>query len=339
LPKATPGQVGIDATKLAAIDSIAYAGIEAGAFPGAVVLAAKDGKIFYEKAFGKYSYDTPEKVTLNSVYDLASVTKICATTISIMKLVGEGKVKLNKTLGTYLPWVKKSDKKNLTIENILLHQAGLVSFIPFSRETIDKEGRPLPGIYQTQQSDDFNIRVAEKLYMKNEWVDTIYKRILDSKLGPADKYIYSDNDFIFLGKIVEAVSGMPLNEYVAKHFYIPMGLTSTGFMPREFLDTNLVAPVEFERSFRLQHLRADVHDPGAAMFGGVAGHAGLFGTAENLAALLQMLLDEGKFNGVQYLDPEVINLFTAYNSSISRRGLGFDKPEKDRTQSRNPYPA
>lgn len=339
LLKVSPEEAGMDAGKLAAIDSIAYAGIEGGAFPGAVVLAAKDGKIFYEKAFGKYNYDTPEKVTLNTIYDMASVTKICATTIAIMKLVGEGKVKLNKTLGTYLPWVRKSDKKKLSIENILLHQAGLVAYIPFYKETIDENGKPLASLYRSVKSDEFSVRVAEKLYLRNDWVDTIYKRILTSNPGPQNKYIYSDNDFIFLGKVVEAVSGLPLDEYAAKNFYIPMGLSSTGFKPREKFDTNRVAPTEFEKIFRQQHLHADVHDPGAAMFGGVAGHAGLFSTVEDLSAILQMILDGGNFKGVQYLDPKVIKLFTAYNSTISRRGLGFDKPEKDIANSKDPYPA
>ena len=339
LPRVTPGDVGINAAKLAAIDSIAYAGIEAGAFPGAVVLAAKDGKIFYEKAFGKMNYDTPEKVTLNTIFDMASVTKICATTISIMKLNGEGKIKLNKTLGTYLPWLRKTDKKNLTLEDVLLHQAGLVAWIPFFRETLDTSGKPLPNLYQTEKSDKYSVRVAEKLYLRNDWVDTMYRRIAKSKLGPLNNYIYSDNDFILLGKIVEQVSGMPLDKYVARNFYTPMGLTSTGYKPREKFDTNRIAPTEYEKTFRLQHLHGDVHDPGAAMFGGVAGHAGLFSTAENLAAIFQMLLDGGVYKGKRYLDSNIINLYTAYNSSISRRGLGFDKPQKDMTNDRHPYPA
>lgn len=339
LPFAAPAEVGMNASKLSAIDSITLAGIEAGAFPGAVVLAAKDGKIFYERAFGKYNYDTPEKVNLNTMFDMASVTKVCATTISIMKLVGEGKVKLDKTLGTYLPWVRNSNKKNLTIENILLHQAGLVAFIPFYKETLDAEGKPLPSIYQPQKSEQFSIRVAKNLYMRNDWEDTLYQRILDSKLGPTGKYIYSDNDFIFLGKVVEAVSGLPLDEYATQNFYHPMGLRAIGFKPRQQFDTNRIAPTEFEKTFRLQHLLGDVHDPGSAMFGGVAGHAGLFSTAENLAAILQMLLNEGTYKGTQYLKPNVVKLFTAYNSSISRRGLGFDKPEKDLANSKNPYPS
>jgi CubicO group peptidase (beta-lactamase class C family) len=220
-----------------------------------------------------------------------------------------------------------------------LHQAGLVAYIPFYKETIDSAGKPLPSLYRDKASDSFSVRVAQNLYLRNDYIDTMYQRILDSKLGPMDKYIYSDNDFIFLGKIVQAISGLTLDEYVAKNFYEPMGLTSTGFRPREKFDTKRIAPTEFEKHFRLQHLHGDVHDPGASMFGGVAGHAGLFSDAEDLSAILQMLLNGGSFHGKQYIKPETIKLFTAYNSSISRRGLGFDKPEKDLANSKDPYPS
>ncbi len=339
MPTAAPAAVGLNPEKLNAIDSIANAGVAGGAFPGCVVLVAKQGKIVYEKAFGKYNYDTPEPVMLNSIFDMASVTKICATTLSVMKLYDEGKLRLDKTLGDYLPWVRKSDKKNMNIEKILLHQAGFVAFIPFFKETIDPVTKaPLPSIYRTVKSDSFGVRVAQNLYMRNDWQDTLYKRILDSKLGPVDKYIYSDNDFIMMAKVVEAISGLTIDEYADKNFYKPMGLTSIGFKPREKFDTNRIAPTEFEKSFRMQRLHGDVHDPGAAMFGGVAGHAGLFSSAENIAAILQLFLNGGSFNGTQYLKPETLNYFTAYNSNISRRGIGFDKPQKDNYTTTDPHP-
>ena len=340
VPVADPLSVGLDPVKLNVIDSIAEDAIANGAAPGAVVLVVKDGKVAYQKAFGKYNYDKPEPVTLQSVFDMASVTKICATTISIMKLYDEGKLDLDKKLGEYLPWVKGTDKENLTIENILLHQAGLVSWIPFFRETIDTVTKaPLPNIYSSHHSDSFNIRVAENLYMRTDWRDTMYKRILASKLAPADKYIYSDNDFIFLGKIVEAISGQSLDEYVKRTFYDPLGLTATGFKPRERFTLDRVVPTENEKLFRLQHLRGDVHDPGAAMFGGVAGHAGLFSSAYDIAVIMQMMLNGGTMNGRQFLKPGTIKLFTAYNSSISHRALGFEKPLKNNETLQNPYPS
>jgi beta-N-acetylhexosaminidase len=340
LPFVEPEVVGLNAAKLSIIDSIANNGIDSSAYPGCIVLVAKDGKVVYDKAYGKFNYDTPQPVSLNSIYDMASVTKVCATTLAVMKLYDEGKLQLNATLGDYLPWVKKSNKSKLKIKNILLHQAGLVAFIPFYKNVIDPiTGEPSPRIFSHFKNDSFSIRVAQDLYLRNDYRDTMYKKILDSKLGPANKYVYSDNDFIFLGKIVEAVSGLPLDKYVEKYFYKPMGLASTGFLPREKFDTNRIAPTEFEKQFRMQHLHADVHDPGSAMFGEVAGHAGLFSDVNDLSAIMQMLLDGGTFKGKRYIKTSTIKLFSAYNSTISRRGYGFDKPEKDNAIRKEPYPA
>ena len=338
LPRTNSDEAGLDPVKLNVIDSIVGDAIEKKATPGGVVLVVKNGKIAYHKAYGNYTYDKAEPVQLESIYDMASVTKICATTISIMKLYDEGKIDLKKKLVDYLPWVKGSNKENLLIENILLHQAGLVSYIPFYKETIDSTGVPLAKFYAAKQNDSFNIRVAENLFMRNDWRDTLYQRILQSNLGETGKYIYSDNDFIFLGKIVEAVSGMPLNEYAQKEFYTPLGLTTSGFKPRNRFTLNRIIPTEQEKNFRLQLLRGDVHDPGAAMFGGVSGHAGLFSNAYDLAVIMQMLLNGGTFNGKNYLRKETVQLFTAYHSKISRRGYGFDKPEKDNATRPEPYP-
>jgi CubicO group peptidase (beta-lactamase class C family) len=338
LPKADANNSGFDPVKLYAIDSIANDAIAKGATPGAVVLVAKDGKIVYHKAFGNYTYDKSAPVITESVFDMASVTKVCATTISIMKLYDEGKIDLKKKLGDYLPWVKGSNKENLLIENILLHQAGLVSYIPFYKETIDSSGNPLPKYYRSSPSDSFSIRVAQNLFMRNSWRDTMYKRILQSQLGAANKYVYSDNDFIFLGKVVEAVSGLPLDEYAKKEFYTPLGLTATGFKPGERFPLSRIIPTEKEKAFRQQLLLGDVHDPGAAMFGGVSGHAGLFSTSYDLAVIMQMLLNGGNFNGKKYLNSETVKLFTTYHSDISRRGYGFDKPEKDNAKLPEPYP-
>lgn len=338
LPRAIPANAVLNTAKLTVIDSIANDAIEKGATPGCVVLVAKDGNIAYHKAYGSFTYDKTEPVTLESIYDMASVTKICATTISVMKLYDEGKIDLKKKLGDYLPWVKGTNKENLLIENILLHQAGLVAYIPFFKETLTASGAADAKYYSTVATDSFNIRVADNLYMRNDWRDTLYKRILQSKLGETNKYIYSDNDFIFLGKIVEAVSGVPLNEYVRSTFYVPLGLATSGFKPRERFALSRIAPTENEKTFRQQLLRGDVHDPGAAMFGGVAGHAGLFSNAYDLAIIMQMLINGGTFNGKHYINKETIELFSGYHSNISRRGYGFDKPEKDNATRPDPYP-
>ena len=339
LPSVNPALLGTNQNKLLAIDSIAKDGIKKKAYPGCVIIAAKDGKIIYNKAFGHYSYKTKKPVTTSTIYDLASVTKISATTLAVMKLYDEGKLDLKKNLGSYLPWVKGTDKENLTVENILLHQAGLKAWIPFYKETIDTiSGKPFKGYYSSGKKKDYSIRVANKMYMRNDWVDTMYKRILQSPLTAGGNYIYSDNDFIFLGKIVEAISGRPLNEYVQKNFYDKLGLVTTRFKPREKFSINNIAPTEKEKQFRRQLLLADVHDPGAAMFGGVAGHAGLFSNAKDLALLWQMVLNGGTINGMEFIKPQTIQLFTAYNSTVSRRGYGFDKPGTGYDVRNVPYP-
>jgi beta-glucosidase-like glycosyl hydrolase/CubicO group peptidase (beta-lactamase class C family) len=338
LPRIDPVNAHINPAKLLVIDSIANDAINRGATPGCVVLVAKDGNIAYYKNYGSFTYDKTEPVQKESIYDMASVTKICATTISVMRLYDQGKIRLDGMLGDYLPWVKGSNKDKLKIEDILLHQAGLVAYIPFYKETIDANGIPLPKYYASAPSDSFSIRVANNLYMRTDWRDSIYKRILQSNLGAANKYVYSDNDFIFLGKIVEALSGLPLDQYVQKEFYQPMGLNTAGFKPLERFAVNRIAPTEQEKLFRLQLLRGDVHDPGAAMFGEVAGHAGLFSNAYDLGMIMQMLLNGGTINGKRYLREETVKLFTAYHSNISRRGYGFDKPEKDNMNRTEPYP-
>lgn len=322
------------------IDSIVRDAIRKKAFPGAEVIAIKDGEIKYHKAFGNFEYDPRSlPVTLNSVYDLASVTKISATTVAVMKLYEQGKLDLNKTLGDYLPVARGTDKEGLTIRDVLLHQAGLNPFISFYRETIDDKGTPKDSLYSNTLKPGFTIPVAQGVYLRDDWNDSMIVRIMKSPLGPKGKYVYSDNDFILLGKIVETISGMKLDQYVQKTFYTPLGMTTTGFNPWRRLGVERVVPTEEEKHFRRQQLRGYVHDEGAAMFGGVSGHAGLFSNAYDLSLLYQMLLNGGELNGERYLKPETIQLFTAYGSDISRRGLGFDKPEKDNGTRKDPYPS
>jgi beta-glucosidase-like glycosyl hydrolase/CubicO group peptidase (beta-lactamase class C family) len=339
-PYTQPEKVGLSSEKLAAIDTIALQAIEKGATPGMVVLVAKDGKVAYEKAFGYTNFDKKEAVTTNMVYDLASVTKISATTVAVMKLYEEGKIDLEKTLGDYISWTKGTDKAPLKIKDILLHQAGLNPFIPFYRQVIDTAtGKPNEGFFSKQPTQQFGYRVAENLFLRNDYRDTLYKRIATSKLTEQGKYVYSDNDFIFLGLIIEAVTNNSLDHYVRTTFYEPLQMMSTTYKPRERYTLNNMVPTELEKHFRQQLIHGDVHDEGAAMFGGVAGHAGLFSNAYDLAQLYQLLLNGGELNGKRLLEKTTIEKFTAYNSDISRRGLGFDKPEKDNATRKEAYPS
>jgi CubicO group peptidase (beta-lactamase class C family) len=322
------------------IDSIVHDALEKRAFPGCEVLAVQNGKVKYHKAFGHFEFSSNSTpVNLRSIYDLASVTKVSATTIAVMKLYEEGKLDLNKTLGNYLPVAVGTDKENLSIYDILLHQAGLSPFIAFYKETVDKAGNPSPAFYSRNYKPGFTIPVADNLFLRSDWNDTMLLRIMQSPLGRKGRYVYSDNDFILLGKIVERLSGMPLDQYVHKNFYEPLGMKNTDFKAFEHFGVERIVPTEQEKYFRRQLLRGYVHDEGAALFGNVSGHAGLFSNAYDLSLLYQMLLNGGELGGRRFFQPETIKLFTAYSSDISRRGLGFDKPEKDNASRDEPYPS
>ncbi len=336
-----PESVGINSQKLAEIETIANNAIAAHAFPGCQVLIARNGKVVYYKTFGFLNYDSLEPVTKNTLYDLASMTKVSATLISVMRLYEQKKFSLNATLGTYLPWVANSDKASLRMDDILLHQAGLLPDVFFSREAIDTvTGAPLPHFFTEIPDAMHSVRVADNLYLRNNWLDTMNLRIVQSPLVLPAKYVYSDLNFILLGKIVEGLSGETLDNYVAKNFYKPLSMYTTTFIPRKKgFSIADIAPTEKEKLFRLQLLRGDVHDPSAAMYGGVAGHAGLFSNAYDLSKLYMMLLNGGEWEGKKYLQKQTIDLFTAYHSSISRRGYGWDKPEKDNATNSDPYPS
>lgn len=338
MPEANPDEVGLDVVKLNAIDSIATKAIIDKVTPGCVVLVAKNGKIAYHKGFGYYDYEPKQAIEKESVYDIASVTKILATTLSIMKLYEEGKIDLKKSVGDYLLWTKNSNKATLTIEDLLLHQSGLVPFIPFYKESLDGSGNLSKAIFSTTSNNEHSIPVASQLYMRKDWVDTMYARILTSPLSPSKSYVYSDNGFILLAKIIEQVGGMPIDKYVQSNFYQPLQLSTIGFNPLNYLPKENIVPSEQDNIFRNQKLQGDVNDPGAAMFGGVSGHAGLFSNATDMAILMQMLLNGGLYSGKRLLKKETVNLFTSYKSDISRRGLGFDKPEKDNDKRTEPYP-
>ncbi|GAA4314857.1 glycoside hydrolase family 3 N-terminal domain-containing protein [Compostibacter hankyongensis] len=339
LPYVPPEKLGMNPALLKEVDSIARDGIARGAYPGCVILGVRDGRIFYQKAFGTFSYTDKRPMTTETVFDLASVTKICATTLSCMRLYDEGALRLDKTLGDYLPWLRGTDKARLTIKNVMLHQAGFIPDFPYRELLLTDDRQPNTDIFHTVRDSAYSVRVAENMYMRKDYEDTLKAEIRDSKLNHRPGYVYSDIDFQLMGYIVEEITGLRLDEYVRKTFYGPIGMISTGFLPRERYPPDEIAPTECEKEFRMQCLRGDVHDPRAAMFGGVAGHAGLFSTAYDLGMLMQMLLNGGSWNGRQYIKPGTIKLFTDYSTSLSRRGIGFDKPEKDRSGDPSPYPS
>jgi CubicO group peptidase (beta-lactamase class C family) len=329
---------GID--KMTKVDSIIQDAIRRKAAPGMALLVIKDGKIIEQKTYGNMSYEAPEKVTQESVYDMASVTKICATTLSIMKLYDEKKIRLDGTLGEYIPWVRGSNKANITLRDVLLHQAGLKAWIPFYKEISDSVSmKAKPGYFSKVNNAKYNVKVDDSLYMRTDWRDTMISRILTSSVDSRKPYIYSDNDFIFLGEVVKAVSGQSLDQYAWNNFYRPLGFRSTGFNPTAYMKKGTIAPTEEDPYFRERLVRGYVHDPGAAMFGGVSGHAGLFSNAYEIAVLMEIIMNKGVINEKRFFSTATIDLFNAYQSGISRRGLGFDKPEKDNATRKVPYPA
>jgi beta-N-acetylhexosaminidase len=322
-----PEQIGINSEKLKIIDSLALSGINKKAYPGCQIVFALDGKIFYDRSFGHPRYEDTVKVTEDDIYDLASITKVAATTLAIMKLFEEKKISLDEKLGTYLPELKGSNKEVLTIRDVMTHQAGLQAWIPFYLKTL-RNGQPDPAIYQHQQSETFPLRVAENLYLRKDYPDSVYRAIIDSPLRPTSDYKYSDLGFYLLRLIVEKLTGKPFEDYLSVSFYEPLGLTTTGFLPLRRFPLSRIMPTEQDTVFRKQLIRGDVHDPGAAMLGGVSGHAGLFSNATDLAVILQLFLNNGEYGGKQYFLPSTIKEFTRvqFPGKGNRRALGFDKP-------------
>ncbi|MBS1772730.1 MAG: serine hydrolase [Bacteroidetes bacterium] len=312
------------------LDMFIQRAIVNGAFPGCRILAAKDGKVFYNKSFGYYTFSKEQPVTDNTIYDVASVTKVLSTNLAVMRLYETGKIDLDKSIGDYLPWVKNTDKAPLKIRDLLLHQAGLKSWIPYYKETVDEKGNQRTDLFSNKPDNSKWIEVAKNLYLRGDYPDTIWNRILTSPLENKGKFVYSDLDFYFLAAIVERITSQHIDKYVDEQFYKPLGLKYITYNPLKKFKEKDITPTENDIFFRHQQLQGYVHDQGAALLGGVAGHAGIFSTANDVAVIFQMLLNNGSYKGKRYFKKETIEKFTAYNTTLSRRGLGFDKPSADK---------
>lgn len=318
----------------AIIDSIALNGIDEQAYPGCQVAIIKDGVVFYQKEFGYHTYENHNKVKRNDLYDLASITKIAASMISLMHLQDRGEISLDQTLGDLIPeWVGTTDYADINLREMLAHQSGLKSWIPFYKETLSG-GVPRYDVYSKAQSETYPHRVANDLFIEKYYPDSIVKIITQTELNERGSYRYSDLGYYFIQKIVEKKSGMSLEDFVEKTFYGPMGLSTMGYKPREQFELEQIVPTEYDVFFRKQLIHGDVHDPGAAMMGGVGGHAGLFSTANDLAKLMQMYMNYGYYGGERFLKEGTVKEYTKCQfcsdpSSDNRRGAGFDKPVRD----------
>jgi beta-N-acetylhexosaminidase len=325
-----PEDAGMASESLRQIESIAKEAIDMGGTPGCYVLIAKDGKVIYQKAFGHLTYEKQTPVTDSTIYDLASVTKVSATLQSAMFLYDRGLLDINKKASTYLPELKKSNKENYTLKDILTHQAGLWPFLPFWAQTM-KDNEYLPQYYSNELSFKYPYLVADKLYAHVSMRDSLWSWIIKAKVRekpartPYD-YKYSDMGFYIMQHVAEKILNQPMEDFLEQNLYEPLGAYTTGYLPLLRFKPNRIAPTENDKLFRKTLLVGTVHDQGAAMLGGVAGHAGLFSTANDLAKLCQMLLQEGYYGGYRYYRPETVRLFTKKQFETSKRGLGWDRP-------------
>ena len=323
-----PGEVGLEARELAKIDLLVEEAILKGATPGAQVLVARKGKVVYNKSFGHHTYAKNRPVEPTDIYDLASITKIAATVPVFMKLVEQGQIDLDKTVGDYLPKAKGTNKEDLVLRDILTHQARLQAWIPFYLETMENKNY-LPRFYSETRSFDFPYTVSENLYSNRFMRDTILTKVLNSDLRSVKEYKYSDLGYYLFLEIVEQQLGRPLNQIVHEQIYRSLGAYTMGFRPLESFPQNRIVPTEDDKVFRKSLLQGYVHDQGAALLGGVGGHAGLFSNANDLAKLMQMYIQKGEYAGIQYFDSVTVNEFTRcqFCDDDNRRGIGFDKPQ------------
>ncbi|MDP4868145.1 MAG: serine hydrolase [Crocinitomicaceae bacterium] len=322
----SPEELGLKTSDLKGIDDIAQKGIDAGAYPGCQVLVAVEDKIIWHKAYGKQGYqaNAPE-IDLQSMYDIASVTKIAASTLLAMELHAKGKFNLDQTLGSYIPDVVGSSPfAALKIREIMAHQAGLTPWIPFYKRTLS-DGTWKSNIYQSSRSDDFALEVAKGMYIHKNYKDSMYAQILRSELGPK-KYVYSDLCYYFTQPILERIIGESQASYLRRNIYLPLGLGRILYQPLRQFSEQQIVPTEYDQAFRKQLLRGYVHDPGAAMLGGIAGHAGIFSNAWSLAHVMQLFLNKGEMAGQRFFSEATYTEFTKQQYPGNRRAAGFDRP-------------
>jgi beta-N-acetylhexosaminidase len=324
-----PENVGMDANKLAKIDSIANYAINKKITPGMQILVARKGKVIYQKSFGHHTYDRKTAVKNDDLYDVASLTKILATLPNLMIQFDKGKINLNSKLGTLLPEFKKSDKANATVLDMLTHQARFHPWIAFYKATLDSVNKPSLKYYRNRYSEEFPIQVAEQLYLRKDYNDTILKVIANSKFLPKVQYKYSDFSFILMKEYLERITDKPLDELSNDNFYKLIGANRMLYNPLKKFKKEAIIPSEIDNYFRYDTIQGYVHDMAAAMQGGVAGHAGIFSNSLDVAKMMQLFLQKGNYGDHQFFTEETFQKFNTcyFCKDQNRRGLGFDKPQ------------
>ncbi len=334
-----PEEVGIDGMFLTQrVDSLVNEGLSQQAFPGCVVQMVKDGKVIFRKAYGTHTYGdtvahsagilTPQPMQLSDLFDMASVTKVSTSTPALMKLVDDGKFDLDTTMATYLPFLKKSNKAKLVWRDVLTHQARLKAWIPFWKDTKEPDDTFKPGTFKFVRSARFPIEVTDSLFLRKNYSKTIYQQIRDSPLNVKKEYIYSDLSFIMYPLVVKNITKKDFEPFLKKTFYESLGAGTLTFNPRRYYPLSRIVPTEYDSLFRHTLIWGRVHDEGAAMLNGLSGHAGLFGSANDLMKMVEMYRRGGEYGGRRYISSKTMAEFTRYQFPElgNRRGLGFDKP-------------
>jgi beta-N-acetylhexosaminidase len=324
------------------IDSIVNIGLTARAFPGCEIMVARKGIVVFRKTYGYQTFENRITVQENDLYDLASVTKVSATLPGLMLLNTEGKFSPDKTLGYYLPDFRNTNKGNIVMRDFLTHQAGLTPFIPFWKETLKKDGKYKRNIYRAEYSERFPNEVAPGLYINKNYRKKMFTEIKKSPLGEK-KYTYSDLTFIIAPEIIEKLTGQKWYDFVTSNIFQKIGAFDIGFNPYLKYSLSRIVPTEYDSLFRKQQLHGTVHDEGAAMLGGISGHAGLFATANDLMKLMELYRRMGEYGGEQLIAKDVLEDYSRvqFPENKNRRGLGFDKPLLNNSElsEKDAYPA
>jgi len=325
-----PERVGLSSKKLQRVDSIAEVIIQQKMAPGAQILVARQGQVVYHKSFGYHTAEKSKPVKNTDLYDLASLTKILGGVPSIMKATEDQKFNFDSNLGALFPFLKNTDKDTITVREALSHNGRLKAWIPYYIETLDSVTKqPLKEYYSVRKSKKYGIQVAENMYLRTSFKDSIYKRIADSPLREEAGYKYSGLIFYLFKEYIEREYGKDLQAFNQTNFYQPLGATSMTYNPLQRFNKDRIVPTEIDKYYRKQLLHGYVHDQGAAMLNGINGNAGLFANANDIAKMMQMYLQEGYYGGKQYFKRETLTNFTKrhYEQDSIRRGLGFDKPQ------------
>ncbi|WP_394369536.1 glycoside hydrolase family 3 N-terminal domain-containing protein [Aquimarina mytili] len=325
-----PESVGMNSYKLTRIDSIVKRTLTEKMAPGLQLIVARKGKVVFNKNYGYHTYNKIRKVKGSDIYDLASLTKILATLPLTIELKDKGIISLDTRIGEMLPDFKESNKEHITIRSMLSHYAKLRAWIPFYLKTLDTvTQKPDKKYYRNNLSKEFNIQVTNNLYLRSDMRDSLMLRIKESELRKRLRYKYSDLPYYLLKEYLENHYGNTLNALTQQHFYRPLGANNTSYLPITRFKRKRIVPTENDKAFRDEIVHGYVHDQGAAMFGGIGGHAGLFANANDVAKIMQMYLNGGYYGGKRYFKSQTLEAFNTcyYCHKDVRRGVGFDKPQ------------